>query len=105
MSETKILQQVAALRDIASSQEILETARKHGIKMLPDSGRSVPAFEKDSYTILEASKVFNLDYRMLLDQVNRDLIPVFRPISRRGTPGRRHIKRTVMEQFVKSFEE
>lgn len=102
MSETKILQQVAALRDIASSQEIIETARKHRIKGLPEQ---IPTYEKDSYTILEASRVFNLDYHMLLDQVNRDLIPVFRPISRRGTPGRRHIKRTVMEKFIKSFEE
>ena len=102
MSETKVLQQVAMLRDIAATPEILATAKKHGIRILP---KHIPVNEREAFTIRTAAAVYGVDYRILLERANQGLIPVFRPLSRRGTPGRRHIRRSDMEHFISQFYE
>lgn len=102
MSEIKVIQQIRALRDIATTPEILETAKKYGIQVI---SKHIPANEKEAYTLPEAAQVYKIDYEALRIQVNKGLIPTFRPLSRRGTPGRRRIRRIDMENFIRQFEE
>ncbi|TCD53750.1 hypothetical protein EJ419_07225 [Alloscardovia theropitheci] len=103
MTETTVLKQINVSRDIASSERIMSTAQKHRLSVMPAT--HIPAYEQESFSLPEAARVFGVDYEALRGWVNMGLIDTFRPLSRRGTPGRRRIRRVVMQKFLAQFDE
>lgn len=68
-------------------------------------GNPVPLWERETLTLPQAAQVFNIDYDGLLVAVNQRDIDVFRPLNKRGGPGRRHVRKEEMRRYIKTLEE
>lgn len=68
-------------------------------------GNPVPLWERETLTLPQAAQVFNIDYDGLLVAVNQRDVDVFRPLNKRGEPGRRHVRKEEMRRYIKTLEE
>lgn len=67
-------------------------------------GNPVPLWMRETLTLPQAAQVFNVDYEGLRIAVNRGDVDTFRPPNKYGKPGRRHVRRTEMDRWIKSME-
>lgn len=110
MSETKILEHVAMMTELRNQGVRAETtqevrrdiARQLGVRI---PGNQTPLNERDSWTLPDAAKVFGVDYEALRIAANLGLLTTYRPRTRRGTLGRRHVTRAEMNRYLSQFEE
>lgn len=65
----------------------------------------VPLWERETFTLPQAAKVFGLDYESLRLAVNRGDVDVFRPMNRRNRPGRRRVRKAEIIRWIKTLEE
>ena len=63
----------------------------------------VPLWERKTLTLVEAAKVWNVDYDGLRLAVLRHDLATFRPPNRDGNPGRRHVTQEEMRRWIRSL--
>lgn len=64
--------------------------------------------EGDGFKVLRyglGSIVLIIGYDGLLVAVNQRDVDVFRPLNKRGEPGRRHVRKEEMRRYIKTLEE
>lgn len=68
--------------------------------------QSVPLWERETLTLPQAAAgCSTIDYDGLLVAVNQRDVDVFRPLNKRGEPGRRHVRKEEMRRYIKTLEE
>ena len=68
-------------------------------------GNPVPLWERETLTLPQAVVVDVEHLRGLLVAVNQRDVDVFRPLNKRGEPGRRHVRKEEMRRYIKTLEE
>lgn len=110
MSETKILEHVALMTRLNEQGVRAETTKQTRRALADQYGVRIPVNqtplnERDSWTLPDAAKVFGVDYEALRIAANLGLLTTYRPRTRRGTLGRRHVTRAEMNRYLSQFEE
>ena len=71
---------------------------------LKDASR-IPLKDRLAWTLPQAASLYGIDYDGLRQAVSRGDIDTFRPLSKRGNPARRHVRREEMDRYIKTLEE
>lgn len=67
--------------------------------------RGVPPWHQEAFTLPLAAQVFGLDYDAVRIAVNNGDLDTFRVPTKRGTLGRRMVRRDEMIRWIKTYED
>lgn len=105
MSDTKILQHVAAMNTLRAAGIHAETnagMRRELAKILGVRipANQIPLAEREALTLREAAELYRIDYHRLLADANMGVIETYRPKTVRGTRSWRRVRKAEMERYV-----